>query len=206
MEQGCYRTDAMLPYVACSGAFWPAGFILNLPYLAFYPPLFAVGALGEGAIAQFLVFLAGTLFMWAPIGYLAWLGLGRLPPRLALVLGLLGITFGLVQTFSVNKRGEQDRTARNAAAGGGGPPQLWSAHKRLGVPAEECAALAFEALTALRFSSLVRNGNYSYGNFRGNRAAVKCIDDVEGSFVYFAVAGPDKDVVEQLRNAIGGAL
>jgi hypothetical protein len=49
---------------------------------------------------------------------------------------------------------------------------------------------------------VVRNGNFSYGNLGDNRAAVKCIENQGGSFVYFAVAGSNKESVEKLRNEI----
>ena len=52
----------------------------------------------------------------------------------------------------------------------------------------------------------MKNGNYSYGNMDGNRAAVKCVESSGSSFVYFAVAGPQRDKVEELRNAISRKL
>jgi hypothetical protein len=86
------------------------------------------------------------------------------------------------------------------------PPQLWSDHKRLNIPLRACADLAFNVMNNLGYSNVVRNGNYSYGNFEQNRAAVKCVEIAEGSFVYFAVAGAQKEVVERLRNQIAGKL
>lgn len=86
------------------------------------------------------------------------------------------------------------------------PPQLWSDHKRLNIPLRACGDLAFNVLNDLGYSNVIRNGNYSYGNFEENRAAVKCVEIAEGSFVYFSVAGPQKDVVERLRNQIAGKL
>lgn len=79
---------------------------------------------------------------------------------------------------------------------------LWSDHKSLEVPVEVCGEKGFNVLTALGFSSVVRNGNYSYGNFDESRAAVKCVEMPKGSFVYFAVASPQKDKAEELRNRI----
>lgn len=81
-------------------------------------------------------------------------------------------------------------------------PQLWSDHKALPVPVDVCAERAYNVLTGLGYSSVVKNGNYSYGNLAGNRAAVKCVENSGSSFVYFAVAGPERDKVEELRNAI----
>ena len=82
------------------------------------------------------------------------------------------------------------------------PPQLWSDHKALPVPVGVCGDRALNVLTGLGYSSVVRNGDYAYGNLDGNRAAVKCVATSGSSFVYFAVAGPQKEKVEALRNAI----
>ena len=86
------------------------------------------------------------------------------------------------------------------------PPQLWSDHKAMPVPVGVCAERAYNVLSALGYSSVVKNGNYSYGNMDGNRAAVKCVETSGSSFVYFAVAGPQRDKVEELRNAIARKL
>ena len=40
-------------------------------------------------------------------------------------------------------------------------PQLWSDHKALPVPVAVCAERAYNILTGLGYSSVVRNGNYS---------------------------------------------
>jgi hypothetical protein len=84
----------------------------------------------------------------------------------------------------------------------GAPPQLWSDHKALPIPVGACGDQGFKVLKTLGYSGVVRNGNYSYGNLKGNRAAVKCVETGGSSFVYFAVAGPKKAKVEELRNAI----
>ena len=86
------------------------------------------------------------------------------------------------------------------------PPQLWSDHKQLEIPVGVCAERAFNVLNALGYSRVVRNGNYSYGDFNGNRAAVKCVESRGSSFVYFAVAGPQRETVERLRNQIAQKL
>jgi len=88
------------------------------------------------------------------------------------------------------------------AIGASSPPQLWSFHKNLELAVDVCALRGYRALKSLGYSSVVQNGNYSYGNFRDNRAAVKCVEVANGSFVYLAVAGPVKNVVEKLRNEI----
>jgi hypothetical protein len=82
------------------------------------------------------------------------------------------------------------------------PPQLWSDHKQLSISVHACGLKGYGALLALGFSSVVQNGDYSYGNFLANRAAVKCVANDKGSFVYVAVAGQHKDIVEKLRNEV----
>ena len=82
------------------------------------------------------------------------------------------------------------------------PPHLWSDHKQLDIPVAACALKGYRALKSLGFSSVIQNGNYSYGNFHSNRAAVKCVANNDGSFVYIAVAGAEKEIVEKLRNEL----
>jgi hypothetical protein len=82
------------------------------------------------------------------------------------------------------------------------PLQLWSHHKSLDQSVAACGERAYNALKALGFSSVVRNGDYSYGNFEGSRAAVKCVEMPKGSFVYFAVASTERAAAEELRNRI----
>lgn len=57
-------------------------------------------------------------------------------------------------------------------------------------------------LETMQFGSVVQNGNYVYGNHLQNRAAVKCVALDSGSFLYVAVAGKQKEIVEQLRNEV----
>ncbi len=82
------------------------------------------------------------------------------------------------------------------------PPQLWSSHKLLEITADACGVKGYSALKSLGFSSVVKNKNYVYGNYHDNRAAVKCVPMGSGSFIYLAVAGPTKEMVEKLRNEI----
>jgi len=82
------------------------------------------------------------------------------------------------------------------------PPQLWSDHKKLDISTDICALKAMSVLSSLGFTGVIQNGNYAYGNFINNRAAIKCVEMPAGSFVYFSVAGQDKEVVEKLRNEI----
>lgn len=82
------------------------------------------------------------------------------------------------------------------------PPQLWSDHKQLNISLGTCALKAYSALKSLGFSSVVQNGNFSYGNFHSSRAAIKCVANNNGSFVYVAVAGSEKEIVEKLRNEL----
>ncbi len=87
------------------------------------------------------------------------------------------------------------------------PPHLWSHHRSLQVSAETCAGRALAALNAYEFTSVVRNGTYAYGNSGVNRAALKCVErGAKSSFVYIAVAGPDKSVVEDMRNKLARSL
>jgi hypothetical protein len=85
-------------------------------------------------------------------------------------------------------------------------PQLWSHHKEMkGLP-EQCATKGIEILKSLGFSSVVKNGNYVYGNFELNRATIKCVGVDKHTFVYTAVAGKNVKQVEQLRNKISWKL
>jgi len=99
----------------------------------------------------------------------------------------------------------RNRDSKDVAAAAT-PPQVWSDHKQLDVPVAVCAERAFNVLNALGYSQVVQNGNYAYGNSNENRAAVKCVESAERSFVYFIVAGPKRETVEQLRNAIARKL
>jgi hypothetical protein len=85
-------------------------------------------------------------------------------------------------------------------------PQLWSHHKQLNISASQCASNGQLILERLGFSSIVKNENYIYGNFNGNRAVIKCVEMSEKSFVYTAVAGADVALVEKLRNEISWKL
>lgn len=82
------------------------------------------------------------------------------------------------------------------------PPHLWSGHKALDQSPEACARKGVEILEALSFVGVVRNGSYVYGNLLANRAAIKCVKNGDHTFVYAAVAGPEKKQVEKLRNEI----
>lgn len=68
--------------------------------------------------------------------------------------------------------------------------------------AEQRAAKGKAVLETMQFGSVVQNGNYVYGNHLQNRAAVKCVALDSGSFLYVAVAGKQKEIVEQLRNEV----
>ncbi|WP_221799299.1 hypothetical protein [Oceanobacter mangrovi] len=81
-------------------------------------------------------------------------------------------------------------------------PHLWSDHKLLKTTSDLCATKGESILSSLGFSQVVRNGTYVYGNFSNNRAAIKCVEVPEGTFVYAAVAGPKVEVVRSLRNEI----
>ena len=85
-------------------------------------------------------------------------------------------------------------------------PQIWSHHKLLKETPELCAVKGVSILKSLGFKSVVQNGNYVYGNFSNNRAAIKCVKVDKQTFVYTAVAGADVKVVEELRNEISWKL
>lgn len=85
-------------------------------------------------------------------------------------------------------------------------PQLWSGHKLLPVSVQVCAEKAQAALTTLGYANLIQKGHFSYGNLKGNRASVKCVEIPAGALVYFAVAGRDRDTVGTLRNDIAKAM
>lgn len=82
------------------------------------------------------------------------------------------------------------------------PPQLWSHHKQMEISPEACSTRGHKVLKVLGFSSVVKKDNYVYGNYLDNRAAVKCAPLDKGSFLYLAVAGSDKNIVEKLRNEL----
>lgn len=87
------------------------------------------------------------------------------------------------------------------------PPQLWSHHKSLDVSPATCAEMARAAFDAAGFTDIVTKDYFTYANHGSNRGAVKCVGlQPAGSFVYFAVAGPDKASVEKLRNQISSKL
>lgn len=81
-------------------------------------------------------------------------------------------------------------------------PQIWSGHKSLKISAEKCAEKGVAILESLGFNQVVKNGNYVYGNYSNNRAAIKCVLAGDKTFVYAAVAGSQVKIVEKLRNEI----
>ena len=85
-------------------------------------------------------------------------------------------------------------------------PQLWSHHKQLKISPKLCAIKLVDILNSLGFSSVVKNGDYVYGNFNQNRATIKCVGFDNNTFVYTAVAGKNVKQVEQLRNKISWKL
>jgi len=85
-------------------------------------------------------------------------------------------------------------------------PQLWSHHKQLKISPELCALKGVNILNSLGFSSVIKNGDYVYGNFNQNRATIKCIGFENNTFVYTAIAGINVKQVELLRNKISWKL
>lgn len=84
------------------------------------------------------------------------------------------------------------------------PPQIWSDHKELAYSESICAKKGIEILGSLGFSEIIKSshGNYIYGNFSNNRAAIKCVTVQNQTFAYVIVAGAKSVVVEKLRNEI----
>lgn len=82
------------------------------------------------------------------------------------------------------------------------PPHLWSGQKIVKQTPESCANNGVKILESLSFVGVVKNGSYVYGNLLANRAAIKCVPNGQDTFVYAAVAGPEKKQVERLRNEI----
>lgn len=84
----------------------------------------------------------------------------------------------------------------------GATPQVWSGHKVLNMSAVACAIKGEQILQSLQFQQIVKNSNYVYGNYQGNRAAVKCVTQGTQTFMYAIVAGADVKQVEHLRNQV----
>lgn len=84
------------------------------------------------------------------------------------------------------------------------PPQVWSDHKELNISESACAEKGIQILNSLGFVQVVKSshGEYIYGNYSNNRAAIKCVSVNGRTFVYSIVAGPNRTVVEKLRNEI----
>lgn len=84
------------------------------------------------------------------------------------------------------------------------PPQIWSDHRELNISDSACAEKGIQILNSLSFTQVVKSshGEYIYGNYSNNRAAIKCISINNQTLVYSIVAGPKKAVVERLRNEI----
>ncbi len=210
-QHACYLTNAVLPYVGCRGFLLPLQPVLNVPYLVF---LFTVmGIPVSYRVANLLYLVVGMFVLWAPIAYLAWQRVDRFGWRLGMLAYLLGIAviaalFVVSDRFAESRDRAGDRGPRvpGQPASTNIPPELWSGHKRMSMPAGRCAEFAQRVLSDLGYAQVVRNEDYSYGNFKGNRAAVKCFASNDESLVYFAVAGPRRDEVEQLRDSIAERL
>ena len=69
LDQGCYLTDAMVPYVECRGYFGHSivKIIINMPFQLLYLPV--SGVIGF-LRAPWLIILA--IFSWSPIVYFIW--------------------------------------------------------------------------------------------------------------------------------------
>ena len=69
LKQGCYLTNAMLPYIECREfiGYSIAKFVFNLPLQLLYLPVFGVISFLK---APWLIFFA--VFAWSPIFYFIW--------------------------------------------------------------------------------------------------------------------------------------
>lgn len=126
----------------------------------------------------------------------------------AIIAGvIIAIISTLILDFIYEETGPDETfSSANAESEGSSVPHLWSHHKLLKISVDECSTQALSILKTLGFSSVVKNEQYVYGNYQGNRAAIKCVKLADKSFVYTAVAGADMKLVEQLRNKISWKL
>jgi len=85
-------------------------------------------------------------------------------------------------------------------------PQVWSDHKLVTYAPDVCADKGVDILKTQGFTDVIKNNTYVYGNYVNNRAAIKCTEVEEKTFVYAIVAGPDVEIVERLRNDIVNQL
>jgi hypothetical protein len=69
LEQGCYLTDALVPYVQCVGFFGSkfASWILNLPFTLIFWPMFGIALFFTSPLLLF-----GGILLWLPLLYLLW--------------------------------------------------------------------------------------------------------------------------------------
>lgn len=102
---------------------------------------------------------------------------------------------------------EPDKNEEALPAVSSTPPQLWTDFKVLGIDAELCSVKAESILNALSLKSVRRNlkydkAKYVYGVFNDTQVSVTCAKLEDKTFVYTSVAGPNKEVVERLRNEV----
>jgi hypothetical protein len=109
------------------------------------------------------------------------------------VIAIFFLWFALVVTFPENtfRIAESKKT-----------PQLWFHHKKLEISVSSCVLKGYSALKSLGFRSVVLNDNDSSGNFHDNRATVKCVLNNTDAFLYLMVAGPEKEIIENLGNKL----
>ncbi len=86
-------------------------------------------------------------------------------------------------------------------------PHLWSDFKLLNISPDLCSLKGESILKSLSFKSISKNlkhdkAKYVYGKFNDNKASITCAKLDKQTFVYASVAGPDKKMVEKLRNEI----
>ncbi|MFD2165506.1 hypothetical protein ACFSJY_04440 [Thalassotalea euphylliae] len=125
----------------------------------------------------------------------------------AVVIGvIITLLTTLILDYIYAETGPDEHHQPSDIAGSKAIPQLWSHHKILNMNAAECSNKGKTTLSNMKFTQVVQNDNYVYGNLSGNRAAIKCVALENKAFVYLAVAGRNVEDVEQLRNQIAWAF
>lgn len=82
------------------------------------------------------------------------------------------------------------------------PPELWSWFKDMNKSADACKIQSHFILDKLGINNLIENEYGIYGTLKTNRIVVKCLPVNNGSTLWVAVAGADRDSVELIRNII----
>jgi len=101
-EVGCYSRTALISGVYCKGFTGAEAleFLLNLPVVLFYAPLFGVSGLIEGPLVlRPLIVLGLGLLLWSPVIYFFWLVRYGKFVLAALALALIAWTVSVIIGF-----------------------------------------------------------------------------------------------------------